>query len=332
MSLVVAERALIPPSDSADGMPGGMVLSGTMHALVVIVAIVGLPFLIHPPPPQEMPIAVQLVTLGPETHATKPNPYRPRPNAKPDVPLAETPVPKPEPKPEPPKPNPEPPPSATAPPPEPVPQPPVPQPIAPPPPAPPPPKPPEQQAMAAPQPPPPPKPAVKPKPKPHPPVAAEPKPEIKPTETPAAFESLLKNLTKNQPEPTEEAPPQPRRVRAAAAAPSSQPRAPLGAQLTVSEIDLVKQQIAQCWNVPAGARDAQDLVIEIKVEVNPDGTVRQARIVDMGRYNGDGFFRAAADSAVRAVRNPRCSPLRLPPDKYEAWKDLDLFFNPKDVL
>ena len=59
---------------------------------------------------------------------------------------------------------------------------------------------------------------------------------------------------------------------------------------------------------------------------------RCAMIVDTGRYAADAFFRAAADSAKRAVLNPQCSPLHVPPDKYEAWHNLDLFFNPKDVL
>ena len=77
---------------------------------------------------------------------------------------------------------------------------------------------------------------------------------------------------------------------------------------------------------------AKDLDIEIKAVVNPDGTVRQATIINTGRYAADAFFRAAADSAKRAVLNPQCSPLHVPPDKYEAWHNLDLFFNPKDLL
>jgi hypothetical protein len=148
---------------------------------------------------------------------------------------------------------------------------------------------------------------------------------------PAQFDALLKNLTRQQTAEAEDAPPA-RPVMAAGAPPSSQPKAPLGSQLTASEIDLIRQQIEQCWNVPAGARDAQDLDIEVKAVVNPDGTVQQATIVDTGRYGADPFFRAAADSAKRALLNPQCSPLRLPPDKYEAWHNLDLFFNPKDLL
>jgi hypothetical protein len=52
---------------------------------------------------------------------------------------------------------------------------------------------------------------------------------------------------------------------------------------------------------------------------------------EMGRYNSDTFYRAAADSAVRATHE--CSPLKnLPPDKYGSWKEMELTFNPADML
>ena len=56
-------------------------------------------------------------------------------------------------------------------------------------------------------------------------------------------------------------------ARNAEARPYSQPRAPLGSQTTASEADLVRQQIVRCWNVPPGARDAGDLVVEIRIEI-----------------------------------------------------------------
>jgi len=93
----------------------------------------------------------------------------------------------------------------------------------------------------------------------------------------------------------------------------------------------VMQQLIPCWNVPAGARDAKDLNVRVRAAVNLDGTVRQAVIVDQGRL-GDPLYRAAAESARRTFFNPRCTPLKLPADKYEVWKDLDVNFDPKDVL
>jgi outer membrane biosynthesis protein TonB len=253
----------------------------------------------------------------------------PRPDAKPEVPEVEAPAPKPQPKPEPPKPAPVPPPAAA-----------VSQPAdepAPPeakPPPPPPPKPPEPKPEA--------KPVEKlevPKPreKPDPPrqlAKVEPKPEEKKPEEkkydPRQFDALLKNLSPVHTAMTADAPPE--HPRPAAARPSSQPKAPLGSQLTASELDMVRHQIARCWNVPAGARDAKDLVVEIKVIVDPDGTVRQATIVDQGRLGSDPFYRAAAESARRAFFNPLCRPLHLPAEKYAIWKDLVVDFSPRDVL
>ncbi|MCK5284178.1 MAG: cell envelope integrity protein TolA [Alphaproteobacteria bacterium] len=106
----------------------------------------------------------------------------------------------------------------------------------------------------------------------------------------------------------------------------------LSDRLTVSELDAFKHQIEPCWNVPSGAKYAEDLAVEIRVLMNPDMTLNSASILNRGRYNRDTHFRAAADSALRALRNPRCSPLKLPADKYEQWKTITIRFDPKDML
>lgn len=81
-----------------------------------------------------------------------------------------------------------------------------------------------------------------------------------------------------------------------------------------------------------GAKDAENLVIEIKVLMNPDGTVQQANIQNQARMLADGFFRAAAESALRAVLNPRCQPFKLPRDKYNIWQTMTLTFNPREMF
>jgi outer membrane biosynthesis protein TonB len=334
MSLAVAEPALVGAVEIPDELPGpistrGIALSAALHLVIVGILIVGLPRLFAPPPPEEMPVAVELVTIAPETRATHPNPNPPQPDAKPEVPAPEVPVAKPQPKLEPQKPAPT-PPTATA--------------VAPPP-----------EAQGSPEvKPAPPVPMKPPEPKPEPPKALgtieAPKPKVKPEPPrqlakneartderkpeekkydPTQFEALLKNLAPQHSVPLPDAPPQ--NPRLAAARPSSQPKAPLGSQLTASELDMVRHQIARCWNVPAAARDAKDLVVEIRAAVDPDGTVRQATIVDQGRM-GDPFYRAAAESARRAFFNPLCRPLHLPAEKYAIWKDLVVDFSPKDIL
>ena len=106
----------------------------------------------------------------------------------------------------------------------------------------------------------------------------------------------------------------------------------LADQLTISELDAFKYQLEPCWNVPAGAKFAENLAVEIRVSMNRDGTVNKSSVLDRGRYNRDSAFRAAADSALRALRNPRCSPLKLPSEKYEQWKSIVINFDPQQML
>ena len=61
--------------------------------------------------------------------------------------------------------------------------------------------------------------------------------------------------------------------------------------------------------------------------------VKTAEIVSemKSRYLSDGAFKAAADSAIRAVH--KSSPLKnLPADKYGSWKEFEINFDPKDLL
>jgi hypothetical protein len=348
MSLAAAEPVPLPEVDFPPPMPDGvgsrgLALSAALHLVLGAIFILGLPTLFHPPTPEEMPIAVQLVTMGPQTRATHPNPNTPEREAKLEPPLPGPPAEKPAPEPTPPKPAP-PPSAAEAPPQPPAPAPPQPKP------APPTPtattaEPPKQAAL----PPPPPLPELKPLPPPLPPkpaveaAAPKPAPQQRPQQTahaearaeakkynPGQFDALLRNLAAQDTPPAPDAPAKASYVASGRA--SAQPRAPLGSQLTASEMDMVREQISRCWNIPAGARDASDLVVEIRVEVSPDGNVQQATIVDQGRAAADPFFRAAAESARRAFFNPLCRPLRLPPDKYELWKDMVVDFSPKDLL
>jgi len=343
MSVMTMEHGFAPGRAKSLKMPEGIALSATLHVGILAADLLGLPNLFRAPPLEETPIAVQLVTIAPETKATQTNPYRPMPDAKPEPPVA-PPSPKPQAKPEPPTPVPEPPASAASPPEPAPPPPPKPEAATPaPPPPPPPPKPVQAEA-------PPPPPAEKPRPeqkvdpaafdklvknlqqkKPDPAAfdklvknLEEKKPE------PAAFDSLLKNLTRQQTAEAPDAPPQPHRV-AATAPPSSQPKAPLGSQLTASEIDLLRQQLIPCFNPPFGAKEKPDLTADIRVVMNRDGTVQQARIADQAQYGGDQIYRAIADAGMRALRNPRCSPLRLPPDRFEVWQTFTLGFNTRDM-
>lgn len=158
----------------------------------------------------------------------------------------------------------------------------------------------------------------------------EKKPDVKKTEhEEKQFDSLLKNLTKEPETPQSDIGDITKKL----TAPTPAPETPnMGEQLTVSDIDALRQQLGTCWNVFAGAAEAEDLSVEIRLIINADRTVQNATIVDMARYNSDDHYRAVAESALRAVRDPRCSPLKLPEGKYNLWRDTIVNFNPKDMF
>lgn len=158
------------------------------------------------------------------------------------------------------------------------------------------------------------------------PKKPEPKPEPKEEKPEKDFQTLLRNLA---PDASEE---RPQEMENQKESESDAPAVTLAERVTMSEMDAFKRQIQQCWNIPTGAKYAEDLVIQVRVTVNRDRTVQSASILNRGRYNQDSYFRAAADSALRALRNPRCSPLNLPPEKYEQWKAFTIRFDPREML
>lgn len=316
------------------GMKKPLMYSTGLHIAVVIIATLGLPFLITPKTePEEMAITVELAELGPISQTSivgKPHESKKEENepAKPEEkkPVYKKDEPKPEPKPEPEKV--ETPPDDLLTPEKPeveeVPEPP-------------------KEAPPEPEKPiedkPPPKPKNKPKlPKPEK-LKEEKKPEEKPKEEPKPkeeepekqeeeFSSLLKSL-----EPVKEA------EKPVEAAPEENPTDGQTAQLsqegktlTRSEEDNLNSGVQPCWNLNAGGKYAEDLIVSLLVSINPDMSVRDVQIIDQGRYGSDSHFRAAAEAARRALLNPNCRNLKLPPEKYESWKVFKYNFDPSMML
>ncbi|MBT5498933.1 MAG: hypothetical protein HOK54_24620 [Alphaproteobacteria bacterium] len=187
----------------------------------------------------------------------------------------------------------------------------------------------------------PPEPKAKPKPKPAPPKVA-PRPKPRPRQDFASM--MLKTVQK-----LKDAPP-PKKTqkkektfdekmaalmnRKNVPAPERAQQAPLGEKLTISEIDAIKRQIERCWLVPAaiGAKDVQEMSVQVRLKLNPDGTLRESRIVDRFRMETNATYKAVAESALRAIRNPRCSRFNLPLQKFDVWKDMVLRFNPSEMV
>ncbi len=333
-------------------MRNGIAISSVLHVGVVIATVYGLPELLDPSDMVDQPIIVELVTISERTVSQEPEQPKeekappPAPQLKPLAPPKLEPEPEPEPK------------VAEAPPPEPANPTPPPEPVkvaAPPPPP----------EPVKPEPPKPVKPEPKPEPAPakvvtpKPPVPEKPKEKPKPVkkvavaEPPKAFRTMPRPRQKPKRQRPKFSPdriaalldkddekkPAPRRrlsdVAKSLERPPNQP-APArekvrSVPMTMSEIDAIRFQIQQCWSIPAGARDAENLVVRIKVFLNSDGTLSKAPEIVGGSGTSDPFYRTAAESARRAVL--KCSPLKnLPADKYARWREITLTFNPREML
>lgn len=301
----------------------GVTVSSLLHLAILLLVYFGLPslFVSEEPVVQMIPVAVYPV----REETVTPPPLPPVVEAEAEEDPATEPLPEKEPVPIPPAPDvahdipPTP-----SPPPEPIPAKPEPEPrvaeaAAPPPP------PTTIPEISAVPPPPPPKPVYTAKVKPKPTLEPKPVVEKKPP-PPNLLASLLKSviasaqheikLEQQQAEAaTLEAPPQ------VVARPriSDQP-------LSASVSDAIRRQVEDNWSVPAGAADAGNLSVEIRIRLQPNGEVRSAEIVDQGRLS-DNFYRTMAESARRAVL--LASPLRdLPPEKYEQWREITFTFKP----
>lgn len=97
-------------------------------------------------------------------------------------------------------------------------------------------------------------------------------------------------------------------------------------QLSISIIDRVRRQLESCWRIPLGAHDGGKLVVVVRLEMNPDATVRRATVIDSSGTPNHPAYAAAAESALRAVHHKDCNPLLLPLDQYETWKVFDFRF------
>ena len=102
--------------------------------------------------------------------------------------------------------------------------------------------------------------------------------------------------------------------------------------LSLNEEDALKAQIFGCWSIPLGLPYNENLLVRIKLQLKPDGSIIRSEILDHARMNrpGQGFYKVLAESALRAIK--LCQPLRVPSTGYERWKDMQLNFDAREML
>jgi hypothetical protein len=102
----------------------------------------------------------------------------------------------------------------------------------------------------------------------------------------------------------------------------------LASQLSQNELMAMQARLQQLWSPPAGAKDPQELRLEVDIQLKPDGTLAAPpSVVTSGNSP---MFLAAKDSAIRAVyRGQPYTMLR--PEHYEDWKEVLIVFDPRNI-
>ena len=108
-------------------------------------------------------------------------------------------------------------------------------------------------------------------------------------------------------------------------APPKKSLSPVG----LDDIARIQQHVSQCWQPPLGAAGNDTLIVDIFVSVDRTGEVQKAVIEDKLRFNLDSYFKASAIAAQRAIVD--CSPLPIPPEKYDQLKEFTFAFNPQFI-
>ncbi len=100
-------------------------------------------------------------------------------------------------------------------------------------------------------------------------------------------------------------------------------------QLSISEIDLVLQQLSRCFIAPAGAKINEKMYVKISAKIQKNRRVldNSIRIVDTNISKSSPVYGPITESAMRTLLNPECIPLKLPEDKYDLWKNLTMKFD-----
>lgn len=106
----------------------------------------------------------------------------------------------------------------------------------------------------------------------------------------------------------------------------------LDARASATLVQAIRAQIAPCWNPPLGGDDVRHMTVLLHIRFARNGSVVGVPEVLAQTSVSAGnaaYSKVFAESAKRAVI--RCSPIKLPADLYEAWRDIEFNFDPSQM-
>ena len=103
------------------------------------------------------------------------------------------------------------------------------------------------------------------------------------------------------------------------------------AQISISELDALRQRLAQLWTPPAGAKNPEELVVVFRIKLRPDGRLAAGPWPQLVSSGNSPLAIAARESAARALNRGQPFDM-LKPEHYEQWKDIEITFDPRDMF
>ena len=102
--------------------------------------------------------------------------------------------------------------------------------------------------------------------------------------------------------------------------------------LSAGTISQVASAIHACWNVGSLSRSAQSTTVIVAMDMNIDGRPVSSSIRLVKSSNDDAAATAQAyEAARRAILRCGTEGFKLPPERYEQWKTIELAFNPGNM-
>ncbi|MCE8545278.1 energy transducer TonB [Ruegeria pomeroyi] len=106
--------------------------------------------------------------------------------------------------------------------------------------------------------------------------------------------------------------------------------APTGPPLTSGEKDALRVAVSQCWNVGSLSSEALRTTVVVSVRMNADGTPDTGSIRMIESSGGSsGAAKQAYEAARRAIIRCGAKGYKLPSEKYDHWRDIEMTFNPE---
>jgi hypothetical protein len=110
------------------------------------------------------------------------------------------------------------------------------------------------------------------------------------------------------------------------------PKRPTGPPMSAGEKDALRVAVQQCWNTGSMSTAAQRTKVTVGVSMNQDGTPIVGSIKLLGSSGGTA---ASAEQAFQTARRAIIicgkSGFQLPVEKFDAWRDIEIGFDPEKM-